>query len=72
MKDLFHTLDQPIYKDWVFYLWIVSIITIVPTTLGSGAWIVSLLDFTFGLIVQYFVFLRIPAWVRTRIRERNA
>ena len=32
---MFHLLKKPIYTDWVFYLWILSVIAIIPGTLLS-------------------------------------
>lgn len=65
-------LDKPIYKDWIFYLWLASIIMIVPGTLLSsyngGGWG----SFIIGLLFQSLVFLLIPTMIRSKIRSNRA
>ena len=70
MNKLFSMLDQPISKDWIFYLWLVSLVAIVPGTLGSSQGGGGLLSFLLGVIVQYFVFLRLPVLIRNGMRKK--
>ena len=70
--QIFSMLDQPIAKDWILYFWIVTVIVTIPVTLGSeGAGGVSgLFDFIIGIAIQYFFFLRVPVFIRNKIRNR--
>ena len=69
---LFEGLDEPYFKDWIFYLWIVGEIAIVPRTLGGGyERIAGLIDFIFGSIFQYLLFMRLPIFIRENIRQRR-
>ena len=63
-------LDQPISKDWIFYLWIVSVVAIIPGTLTSELNGGGLLSFLFGVVLQYFIFLVLPASIRKSIRKK--
>ena len=69
MNKLFSMLDQPISKDWIFYLWLVSLVAIVPMTLGGGAGAAGVIDFIIGIAVQYLIFLRLPVIIRKQIRK---
>ena len=63
-------LDQPISKDWIFYLWIVSIIAIIPGTLSSELNGGGLASFLIGVVIQYLFFLVLPASTRKVIRKK--
>jgi hypothetical protein len=66
-------LNQPIAKDWILYFWIISVIATIPVTLGSegAGGVAGLLDFLIGIAVQYFFFLRVPVFIRDKIRNRR-
>jgi hypothetical protein len=69
---LFEGLDKPYFKDWIFYLWILGEIAIVPRTLGAGyGGVAGLIDFIFGSIFQYLLFMRLPIFIRETIRQRQ-
>jgi hypothetical protein len=70
MNKLFSMLDQPISKDWIFYLWIVSIIAIIPGTLTSELNGGGLASFLIGVVIQYLFFLVLPATIRKVIRKK--
>ena len=64
-------LDKPIYKDWIFYLWLLSIVSIIPGTLastknGGGAG-----SFLIGVIFQTLLFLILPTAVRANLRDKR-
>jgi len=64
-------LDKPIYKDWIFYLWLLSIVSIIPGTLastknGGGAG-----SFLIGLIFQTLLFLVLPSAIRANLRGKR-
>ena len=63
-------LDQPISKDWIFYLWIVSIIAIIPGTLSSELNGGGLASFLIGVVIQYLFILVLPATIRKVIRKK--
>jgi len=70
MNKLFSMLDQPITKDWIFYLWLLSLLAIVPGTLTSSQGGGGLISFLIGVVVQYFVFLRLPVVIRNGMRKK--
>ena len=70
MNKLFSMLDQPISKDWIFYLWIVSIIAIIPGTLSSELNGGGLASFLIGVVIQYLFFLVLHASIRKVIRKK--
>lgn len=70
MNKLFSMLDQPISKDWILYLWIASLVAIVPGTLTSSQGGGGLMSFLIGVVVQYFVFLRLPVIIRNKVRNQ--
>jgi len=70
MSKLFSMLDQPISKDWIFYLWLVSLVAIVPSTLTSSQGGGGLFSFLIGVVVQYFIFLRLPVLIRNGMRKK--
>jgi hypothetical protein len=70
----FKLLQRPIYKDWIFWLWLISLLGVLLPAINSisrndpsefnlsaGA-----IDFLIGLIVQTIVFLAIPGGLRKR------
>ena len=64
-------LDKPIYKDWILYLWLLSIVSIIPGTLastknGGGAG-----SFLIGLIFQTLLFLVLPTAIRANLRSKK-
>jgi hypothetical protein len=64
-------LDKPIYKDWILYLWLLSIVSIIPGTLastknGGGAG-----SFLIGLIFQTLLFLVLPTAIRSNLRSKK-
>lgn len=68
---MFQLLKKPIYTDWIFYLWILSILAILPGTLFSsknGGGLGSLL---IAMVVQYCVFLILPGLVRQGLMEKK-
>lgn len=70
MNKLFSILDQPISKDWIFYMWLLSVVAIIPGTLTSEKNGGGLISFLIGLVFQYFVFLWVPATIRKGIRKK--
>ena len=72
MKKIFSMLDQPISGDWILYLWLLSIVAIVPGTLASDLNGGGFLSFLIGVTFQYFVFLLLPAVIRRSVRGKAA
>ena len=75
----FKLLRQPIYEDWIFWLWLLSLLALLLPAVNSisrndsselnisaGA-----IDFLIGFIVQTIVFLAIPGVLRKRT-SRNS
>jgi hypothetical protein len=69
---MFQLLKKPIYTDWIFYLWILSIIAILPGTLFSSKNGGGLGSFLIAMVVQYLVFLILPALVRNGLSDKKA
>ena len=68
---MFGLLKRPIYTDWIFYLWILSIIAILPGTLFSSKNGGGLGSFLIAMVVQYLVFLILPGLVRQGLTEKK-
>ncbi len=68
MNKLFSMLDQPFHKDWIFYLWVLSVVALFPV-IGASDGSVGVINFLFGMVIQYFVFLRLPILIRKQIRK---
>ena len=68
---MFHLLRKPIYTDWVFYLWILSVIAIIPGTLLSPMNGGGLGSFLIGFVFQYLIFLILPALIRNGLRTKK-
>ena len=64
-------LDKPIYKDWIFYLWLLSIISIIPGTLASSKNGGGPGSFLIGVIFQTLLFLVLPSVIRANLRNRK-
>jgi hypothetical protein len=67
----FNMSDKPIYKDWILYLWIASIIAITPGTLFSSLNGGGVGSFVFGVLFQSLIFLLIPTLIRNNLRTRK-
>jgi hypothetical protein len=61
-------LDQPIYKDWILYLWLFCVLSLIPNITWSSNVFVAILDFAVGVVVQYWIFLRVPVAIRRSVR----
>lgn len=70
MNKLFSILDQPIIKDWIFYLWLVSLIAIIPTITSSG--LAGLIDLLLAAAFQTVFFMFVPAKIRKSLRGRKS
>jgi hypothetical protein len=68
---MFHLLNKPIYTDWIFYLWILSVIAILPGTLFSPLNGGGVGSFLIGFIFQYLIFLILPALIRNGLRTKK-
>jgi len=64
-------LDKPIYKDWIFYLWLLSIVSIIPGTLASTKNGGGAASFGIGVVFQTLVFLVLPSAIRATLRNRR-
>jgi len=62
---------KPFYKDWIFYLWIASIIAITPGTLFSTLNGGGIGSFLIGVLFQSLIFLLIPTLIRNNLRARK-
>lgn len=69
MKKLFAGLDQPFHKDWIFYLWVLSVVALFPV-IGESDGSVGVINFLFGMVIQYVVFLRLPILIRNGRRKK--
>lgn len=68
---MFQLLKKPIYTDWIFYLWILSIVAILPGTLFSDLNGGGIGSFLIALVFQYLIFLVLPALIRNGIAEKK-
>lgn len=68
---MFGLLKKPIYTDWILYLWILSIVAILPGTLFSSKNGGGLGSFLIAIVVQYLVFLVLPGLVRQGLTEKK-
>jgi hypothetical protein len=68
---MFQLLKKPIYTDWIFYLWVLSIIAILPGTLFSSKNGGGLASFLIAMVVQYLVFLILPGLIRQGLTEKK-
>lgn len=58
-------LDRPVWKDWVFYLWLIGLAA------GVVAPHSTVFDLVFNLVVQTLIFLVIPGTLRAFWRRRK-
>ncbi len=74
---IIRNLDEPIQKDWIFWLWLLataaSVISVFnqynqPNTTYDD--VALLIDLAFGLSVQWFFFNWIPRTIRLKMRNR--
>jgi hypothetical protein len=68
---MFQLLKKPIYTDWIFYLWVLSIIAILPGTLFSSNNGGGLGSFLIAMVFQYLAFLILPGLVRQGLMEKK-
>lgn len=68
---MFHLLNKPVYTDWIFYLWILSVIAILPGTLLSPMNGGGIGSFLIGFVFQYLIFLILPALIRNGLRTKR-
>jgi len=72
MKRFFLSgLDTPFTKDWIFWLWAVSVVAIIPQTLGKEGGLAGLINFVIAIFAQWCFFLFLPSFVRTMIRQKK-
>jgi len=72
MKKFFLSgLDTPFTKDWIFWLWVVSIVAIIPQTLGKEGGAAGLINFVIAVFVQWCIFLQVPAFIRAMVRKNK-
>lgn len=64
-------LNKPIYKDWILYLWLFSIILIIPGTLASNKNGGGAESFLIGVMVQTLFLLVLPSSIRSYLRNRR-
>ena len=74
-KKLFDGLDKPIFKDWIFYLFLASLASQVNNALtpaaGTSKAIATLLALIIGVPVCYLAFLLLPVKLRENYRKKN-
>ncbi|CAB4975501.1 unannotated protein [freshwater metagenome] len=74
-KKLFDGLDKPIFKDWIFYLFLIAIAGQVNNALtpaaGSSALAAFGLSVFVGVPTAYIFFLLVPLKLRNRYRTRD-
>lgn len=64
-------LDKPIYKDWIFYLWLFSIVLIIPGTLASNKNGGGAGSFIVGVTFQTLLLLVLPSAIRSHLRNKR-
>ena len=64
-------MKKPIYTDWIFYLWALSVIAILPGTLFSDKNGGGVGSFLIALVFQFLVFLVLPALIRNGLNDRK-
>jgi hypothetical protein len=68
---MFQLLKKPIYTDWIFYLWILSIAAILPGTLFSDLNGGGVGSFLIAFVIQYLIFLVLPGLIRSGLAEKK-
>ena len=68
---MFQLLKKPIYTDWIFYLWILSIVAILPGTLFSDLNGGGIGSFLIAFVFQYLIFLVLPGLIRNGLIEKK-
>ena len=75
LKKLFDGLDKPIFKDWIFYLFLASLVSQLNTALtpapGKSPIAGLLLVLIIGVPVSYLFFLFLPVKLRNNYRNKN-
>jgi len=70
MNKLFSVLDQPVTKDWIFYLWLLSLVAAIRTVDVGG--VAGLIDYLIAAAFQTALFMYVPAKIRKSIRGRRS
>ena len=74
-KKLFDGLDKPIFKDWIFYLFLASLASQLNNALtpapGTSPIAGLLLVLIIGVPASYLVFLLLPVKLRENYRKKN-
>lgn len=55
--------DEPIWRDWLFYLTLLACVAVAPTQ-------ETVIDFVLAIAFQMFLFGIVPGWIRERVRKR--
>jgi hypothetical protein len=70
MNKLFSVLDKPVTKDWIFYLWLLSLVAAIRTVDVGG--VAGLIDYLIYAAFQTVLFMYIPAKIRKSLRGRKS
>ena len=74
---LLRVFDRPMSRDWIFWLFAVSIVSSLAPRIGSGGSgraiepVSGLIDATFAVAVNYVIWAVIPSRIRSRVRVRR-
>jgi len=70
MNKIFSVLDQPVIKDWIFYLWLLSLVAAIRTVDVGG--VAGLIDYLIAAAFQTVFFMYVPAKIRKSLRGRKS
>jgi len=70
MNKIFSVLDQPVIKDWIFYLWLLSLVAAIRTVDVGG--VAGLIDYLIAAVFQTVFFMYVPAKIRKSLRGRKS
>jgi len=79
MRRLLKYLDTPVYKDWLFYLWMISLVSVLLTptssvqlSLSDGNYLAALIDAVIAVAFQTALFLWLPGHLRQSSRAKKS
>lgn len=60
--------DEPVFKDWLFYLTVLAVIAGISSTVGNG----NAIDLALAVVFQFVLFGVVPGGIRNNIRRRRS
>jgi hypothetical protein len=77
---LIRNLDEPYTKDWIFWLWVISVALALVGNFNNAtadtettySLMSGVIDAAFVFFANWFVFNWIPRTIRTKLRNRSS